>query len=55
MAKNFKQLKGKFGRVLATVFAQSRTTEDPSFNVNQRLIDEGHARPYFGGKKVPWV
>ena len=48
-----KEGKGKFGRVLADVIAIDK--EGTEINCNQRLIEEGHARPYFGGKKVPWL
>ena len=40
--------KGKFGRILADVLADD-------ININKQLIEEGHARPYQGGVKVPWV
>jgi micrococcal nuclease len=40
--------KGKFGRILADVLAND-------VNINKQLMDEGHARPYQGGKKLPWV
>jgi micrococcal nuclease len=40
--------KGKFGRILADVLAND-------VNINKQLMDEGHARPYQGGKKIPWV
>jgi len=46
--------KGKFGRVLATVWAADKLTGE-DIDVNARLIEEGHARAYFGGKKVAWV
>ena len=49
--KTSKQTKGKFGRILATVFVGD-------MNVNQTLIDEGHARDYWGGSKDeqgPWI
>ena len=44
--------KGKYGRVLGELF----TEEDSEFglihmNINQALIDEGHAEAYFGGKR----
>ena len=45
--------KGKFGRVLGIVWTTDK--ESNRINCNQRLIEEGHARPYFGGKKVPWL
>ena len=40
--------KGKFGRILADVMVGDT-------NINKQLIDEGHAREYQGGKKIPWV
>jgi len=40
--------RGKFGRVIAIVFADG-------ININQAMIDEGHAVPYFGGKREPWA
>jgi len=45
--------KGKFGRVLAIVWAMDKEGND--VNCNDQLCVEGHARPYFGGKKIPWV
>ena len=48
-----KEGKGKFGRVLADVIAIDK--EGGEINCNQQLVEEGHARPYTGGKKVPWV
>jgi len=48
-----KEGKGKFGRILAEVVTIDK--EGNEINVNNRLIEEGHARPYYGGKKVPWV
>ena len=40
--------KGKFGRVLADVRVNDKS-------INLQLIDEGHAREYHGGKKIPWI
>ena len=40
--------KGKFGRILSDVMVGD-------ININKQLIDEGHAREYRGGKKIPWV
>jgi micrococcal nuclease len=40
--------KGKFGRILGSLWIDDR-------NINDQLIEEGHARPYWGGKKNPWV
>ena len=45
--------KGKFGRVLGIVWATDKDGNE--MNCNDQLCVEGHARPYFGGKKVPWV
>ena len=47
---------GKFGRALATVYVDtlSSLAENSSLteiNVNQQLIEEGHAVAYFGGKR----
>jgi micrococcal nuclease len=46
-----KQGKGKFGRILGALWVNGE-------NVNQVLIAENHARPYFGGSKGefgPWT
>ena len=48
-----KEGKGKFGRILADVIVIDK--EGHETNCNNQLIEEGHARPYFGGSKVPWV
>ena len=48
-----KEGKGKFGRILADIITVDK--EGNEINCNQRLIEEGHARPYHGGKKVPWL
>ena len=40
---------GKYGRVLGELFIQD--VEGNTINVNQKLISEGHAYEYFGGKK----
>ena len=45
--------KGKFGRVLGIVWATDKAGD--RINCNNQLIEEGHARPYYGGKKVPWI
>ena len=52
--KTSKEGKGKFGRILADVIAIDKK-DGSEINCNQQLIEEGHARPYFGGTKVPWV
>jgi len=46
-----KQGKGKFGRILGALWVNGE-------NVNEVLIAENHARPYFGGSKGefgPWT
>ena len=45
--------KGKFGRVLAIVWTTDKGGN--RVNVNDQLCAEGHARPYFGGKKESWT
>jgi micrococcal nuclease len=52
--KTSKEGKGKFGRILADVIAIDKK-DGSEINCNQQLCAEGHARPYFGGTKVPWV
>jgi|TARA_R110002020_G_scaffold239877_3_gene452426 micrococcal nuclease len=47
--QTIKDDKGKFGRILGRPF-----TEDGQ-DVCQLLIQEGHAREYYGGTKIPWV
>ena len=46
--KTMKKSTGKFGRILAVPIVDG-------VDICQQLIDEGHARPYFGGTKEPWV
>ena len=43
--------RGKYGRVLATIYT---TRNDKRTNVNELLVQEGHARYYDGGKREPW-
>lgn len=38
----------KYGRLLATVFHRGR-------DINQLIIDHGHAKPYDGGTKTPFI
>ena len=45
--------KGKFGRVLGIVWATDKAGD--RINCNNQLIEEGHARPNYAGKKVPWI
>ena len=44
---------GKYGRVLGEIFVKD--IEGIEYNVNQTLIDEGHAYEYEGGKKKMFV
>jgi len=44
---------GKYGRVLGDIFIKD--IEGIEYNVNQTLIDEGHAYEYEGGKKKMFV
>ena len=39
-----KKARGKYGRILGTLYADG-------VNLNQQLLDEGHAIGYFGGTK----
>ena len=44
---------GKYGRVLGEIFIKD--TEGIEYNINETLIDEGHAYVYDGGKKKMFV
>jgi len=44
---------GKYGRVLGEIFVKD--IEGIEYNINQTLIDEGHAYEYEGGKKKMFV
>ena len=44
---------GKYGRVLGELFIKDN--EGIEYNINQTLIDEGHAYIYDGGKKKMFV
>jgi micrococcal nuclease len=49
--RTHKDAKGKFGRILGDIFVNGKSCSD-------KLIEEGHARAYFGGAKErlgPWV
>ena len=43
--------KGKYGRYLLEIYPLSSLGLAEPRSVNQILLDEGHAKPYFGGKK----
>ena len=45
--------KGKFGRILGEPLVDH--PEYGKINVCDRMLEEGHGRPYYGGTKVPWV
>ncbi len=42
--------KGKYGRVLGEILIKS-THNDKWYSVNKRLVTEGHAVEYYGGKR----
>jgi len=44
---------GKYGRILGEILIKD--TEGIEYNINQTLIDEGHAYIYDGGKKKMFV
>ena len=44
---------GKYGRVLGEIFVKD--IEGIEYNINQTLINEGHAYEYEGGKKKVFV
>ena len=48
VVKTVKDGKGKFGRILAVPFVDGE-------NICEKLISEGHAREYHGGKKESWT
>ena len=48
VVKTVKDGKGKFGRILAVPFVDGE-------NICEKLISEGHAREYQGGKKESWT
>jgi len=44
--------KGKFGRYLGIIIIEDcRPDHDTRTNINQLLVEEGHAVPYDGGKR----
>ena len=44
--------KGKFGRYLGVIIIEDcRPDHDTRTDVNQLLVEEGHAEPYYGGKR----
>ena len=48
--------RGKYGRVLATLFVVGGVAGNGtlSINVNELLVKKKHARRYDGGKREPW-
>lgn len=46
-----KKLRDKYGRVLGRILIP---ISGIVIDLNQRLLVERHARPYMGGKKLPW-
>jgi len=52
--------KGKFGRIIGTLWVNDTTKMKNGAtytkrNLNKQMIQEGHAREYTGGKRLPWV
>ena len=44
--------KGKFGRYLGIIIIEDcRPDHDTRTDINQLLVEEGHAVPYYGGKR----
>tara|TARA_R110000796_G_scaffold124600_1_gene239039 strand:- start:968 stop:1327 length:360 start_codon:yes stop_codon:yes gene_type:complete len=43
-----KDAKGKFGRILGEPIVDG-------YNICDKMVEEGHARPYYGGTKTPWI
>lgn len=44
--------KGKFGRYLGVLIIEDcRPDHDTRTDINQMLVEEGHAEPYYGGKR----
>ena len=39
-----KKARGKYGRILGTIYADG-------ININDKMVEEGHAIAYYGGKK----
>ena len=48
-----KDAKGKFGRILGEPIVDH--PDHGKINVCDRMIEEGHARSYYGGEKKPWT
>jgi len=42
--KTFKDKKGKYGRYLAEIYVNN-------ININELMVKQGFAKPYFGGKR----
>ena len=42
--------KGKYGRLLGSLYKDQETAES-FYSYNDMLVEEGHAKEYFGGKK----
>ena len=41
----------KYGRLLVTIY----NTNDSSKSLNEKMIEEGHGKPYNGGTKEGWI
>lgn len=50
-----KNQKGKYGRLLATIYIEPTEAVFGINTLNELLIRMGYAKPYSGGKKLPWT
>jgi|TARA_R110002020_G_scaffold412137_8_gene621764 micrococcal nuclease len=53
MLVTHKDGKGKFGRILGEPIVDH--PEFGKINICNKMVEEGHARVYTGGTKVPWI
>lgn len=50
-----KDPKGKYGRLLATIYIKPTEAVFGISTLNALLVKMGYAKPYHGGKKSPWT
>jgi len=50
-----KDPKGKYGRLLATIYIEPTEAVFECKTLNELLVKMGYAKPYHGGKKDPWT
>lgn len=51
----YKDPKGKYGRLLATIYIEPTEDVFRITTLNELLLKIGYAKPYDGGKKEPWT